>query len=191
MNGLKQHQELCRQFATMLSYPVENVVAEATACSASLKQISPEASVPLESFINFLEINDISRIEEAFTGTFDLQSLCHPYVGYQLCGESQQRTMFMIKLRELYSEHGFVPGNELPDHLAEVLRFLGSISDEGCRLEIIRNGLLPALEQITKGVESDNHPYMELLDSLQRFLIGTAMSDAEQQSIERQKECLS
>ena len=74
MAELQQHQELCQRFATMLSYPVENVVAEARACSASLKRISPEAAVALESFIGFLETNDISRIEEAFTGTFDLQT---------------------------------------------------------------------------------------------------------------------
>ncbi len=125
MNELQQHQELCRDFAALLSYPGQGVVEEAAVCSEHLKQISPEASVPLESFIRFLEANDISRIEEAFTGTFDLQSLCHPYVGYQLCGESQQRTMFMIKLRELYQQYDFTPGNELPDHLTEVMRFLG------------------------------------------------------------------
>lgn len=186
MIALPQQQAVCRHFAALFSYPDDQVEAQATACAVQLQGLSGESGTLLESFIDFLKANDASRIAEAFTGTFDLQALCHPYVGYQLCGESQQRTMFMIKLRELYTEHGFVPGNELPDHLAEVLRFLGSISDEDCRMEIIRNGLLPALEQITRGVESGNHPYTGLLDSLQRFLIRTAMSDAEQQSIERQ-----
>jgi len=191
MTQIQQNQDLCLRFATLFSYPGQGIAKEAADCLAGLQKFSPEASVSLASFVRFVEDSDVSQIEEAYTGTFDLQSLCHPYVGYQLCGESQQRTMFMIKLRELYTEHGFVPGNELPDHLAEVLRFLGSILDEDCRQEIIRNGLLPALEQITKGVESDNRPYLRLLDSLQNFLIGTAMSDAELQSIERQKECLS
>ncbi len=191
MTELQQHQELCRQFATLLSYPGENVAAEAAACSADLKQISPEASVSLKSFISFLEINDTSQIEEAFTGTFDLQSLCHPYVGYQLCGESQQRTMFMIKLRELYQQYDFTPGNELPDHLTEVMRFLGSIADQDCRQEIILDGLLPALAKITQGIESENHPYVALLNALQSFLSETAPSDTERLPDDRQKECLS
>jgi nitrate reductase delta subunit len=191
MIELQQHQEICRQFATLLSYPSENVATEAAACSAGLKQISPEASVSLESFNRFLEASDISQIEEAFTGTFDLQSLCHPYVGYQLCGESQQRTMFMIKLRELYQQYGFMSGNELPDHLTEIMRFLGSVADQDCRQEIIQDGILPALEKITQGIESDNHPYVSLLNALQSFLTETASSDTERLPDDRQKECLS
>lgn len=191
MTELRQHQELCRQFAALLSYPGQSAAEEAAACTAGLRQVSPAASASLQSFSRFLESNDISRIEEAFTGTFDLQSLCHPYVGYQLCGESQQRTMFMIKLKELYQQYDFSSGNELPDHLAEVLRFIGSIADENCRWEIIHDGLLPALAKMTRGIESDNHPYMALLKALQSFLNETAARAGERLPVERQKECLS
>jgi nitrate reductase delta subunit len=191
MTELQQHQELCRDFAALLSYPGERVEEQAVACVAHMKEVNSEVATSLERFLNFIETNEFSRIEEAFTGAFDLQALCHPYVGYQLCGESQQRTMFMIKLRELYRQYDFVSGNELPDHLAEVLRFLGSINDHDCRREIIHDGLLPALEKITQGIESDNHPYMTLLDALQAFLDDTATSDTERLPIDRQKECLS
>ncbi|MGK2906424.1 MAG: nitrate reductase molybdenum cofactor assembly chaperone [Desulfuromonadales bacterium] len=191
MNELKRHQGLCRQFAILFSYPDPNIAVETAACFEHLQQICPEASAPMESFKLFIESNDISRIEEAFTGTFDLQSLCHPYVGYQLCGESQQRTMFMIKLQELYQQYGFISGKELPDHLTEVLRFIGSIADQDCRLEIIQDGLLPALTKITQGIESDGHPYMALLIALQSFLTETTVPAGEQLPVDWQKECLS
>jgi nitrate reductase delta subunit len=191
MTGLQQHQALCKQFASLLSYPRASVAAEAAACSAELRKVSPAASASMQSFVSFLEANETSRIEEAFTGTFDLQSLCHPYVGYQLCGESQQRTMFMLKLREIYQQYGFLSANELPDHLTEVMRFIGSIADQDCRQEIIREGLLPALAKITQGIESDGHPYMALLNALQRFLDETSVSAREQLAVDQQKECLS
>lgn len=191
MTELQQHQELCRDFAVLLSYPDAQVKEQAAVCAAHMKEISSEAATSLQSFLDFIETNDICRIEEAFTGTFDLQSLCHPYVGYQLCGESQQRTMFMLKLRELYQQYDFISGNELPDHLAEVLRFVGSITDQDCRLEIIQDGILPALEKITQGIESDDHPYVALLNALQSFLSETATPDTERQPEDRQKECLS
>ncbi len=177
MTALQQHQELCCQFSTLLSYPEQSVVAQAAACSTQLKGINADAADLLSGFIDFLAANELTRIEEAFTGTFDLQAHCHPYVGYQLCGESQQRTMFMIKLQELYKQHKFVSGNELPDHLTEVLRFIGSISDQVCRQDIIENGLLPALNKITVGIESDGHPYMALLNALQSFLSETVTSE--------------
>ena len=191
MTELSRHQAICRQFAALCGYPGQGVAAEAAACSANLQQISSGASTPLEVFLRFLEANDVSRIEEAFTGTFDLQSVCHPYVGYQLCGESQQRTMFMIKLKELYQQYGFISGNELPDHLTEVLRFIGSIDDQACRLEIIQDGILPALAKMTLGIESEGHPYISLLRALQSFL--TEIEDAanERLPVDRQKECLS
>jgi nitrate reductase delta subunit len=99
--------------------------------------------------------------------------------------------MFMIKLRELYQQYDFISGNELPDHLAEVMRFVGSITDQDCRMEIIRDGVLPALEKITQGVESEDHPYVALLNALQSFLRETAVPDTERQPEDRQKECLS
>ncbi len=191
MTELQQHQEICRDFAALLSYPDDHVKEQAAACAAHMKEVNSEAATSLESFLDFIVTNDFSRIEEAFTGTFDLQSLCHPYVGYQLCGESQQRTMFMLKLRELYKQYDFISGNELPDHLAEVLRFVGSITDQDCRLEIIRDGILPALAKITQGIESDNHPYVALLNALQSFLTETVTPDTERLPVDRQKECLS
>ena len=168
---------LCCRFSTLLSYPEPSVVAEAKACSTELKDCNAEAAALLSNFTDFLAVNALPRIEEAFTGTFDLQAHCHPYVGYQLCGESQQRTLFMIKLQELYKQHHFVSGNELPDHLTELLRFIGSISDQTCRQEIIEDGLLPALEKITVGNECDGHPYITLLQALQRFLSETVTDE--------------
>jgi nitrate reductase delta subunit len=191
MNELTIHKDICRNFAYLLSYPNEHVVEHAKCCLLSMKQVDSEAVPTLESFSDFVESNQPSRVEEAFTAAFDLQPVCHPYIGYQLCGESQQRTMFMLKLRELYRHFDFEPGNDLPDHISEMLRFLGSINDCECRDEIIRDGLLPALDKLTKGIESDRNPYLGLLFSLQSYLAGTTSSGIERMSTERKKECLS
>lgn len=191
MNELTTHKELCRNFAALFQYPNEHVSEHAKQCLLGLKEVASKAVASLESFTAFVESNQPSRIEEAFTAAFDLQPVCHPYIGYQLCGESQQRTMFMLKLRELYRQFDFEPGNELPDHIAEVLRFVGSINNCDCRDEIIRDGLLPALDKLTQGIENKGNPYLGLLFSLQNFLAGTIYSDFEQKSTEREKECLS
>lgn len=191
MLELHAHHEICRQFAVLLSYPNARIVEQTATCLAQIRQINSAAEAPLESFLRFVEGNDASLIEEAFTGTFDLQPLCHPYVGYQLCGESQQRTVLMLKLREIYQQFDFIPGNELPDHIAEVLRFIGSITDQSCCSEIIRDGLLPSIHKITQGIECDNHPYMVLLNALESFLQEASKADSGQQPADRQKECSS
>jgi len=191
MYELARHQEICKQFAALLAYPDARVAQRAAECAEQLKGINAEASNFLGRFTDFLGASDASRIEEAFTGSFDLQALYHPYVGYQLCGESQQRTLFMLKLAELYRQHGFIPGNELPDHLSEVLRFVGSISDQDCRLEIILDGLLPALEKITLGIDTEKYAYLDLIKALQSFLTETAIPGKRRLAAGLEKECLS
>ncbi len=188
MNELTLHQDLCRRFALLLSYPDHRMNEHTAACMAKLRPINLNAAAALEPFHRFVTANADWQIEEAYTGTFDLQSLCHPYIGYQLCGESQQRTLLMLKLRELYQRFDFTPGNELPDHLTEVLRFIGSINDRVCRLEIIRDGILPALAKMTLGLEDHERPYLTLLQALHCFLSELPASVSEQLPADQNKE---
>ena len=191
MNEIALHQDLCRQFAALLRYPDDGVVDRAAACATQLQRYSPAACESLALFRQFLASHDPARIEEAFTGTFDLQAACHPYIGYQLCGESQQRTFFMLKLQEVYRSHDFVPDGDLPDHLSEVLRFIGSIDAQDCRREIIRDGVLPALEKMIRGVETGSAPYLALVKALQSFLSDSLADDPAQPAAAPPKESLS
>jgi len=177
MAELDTRQEICRHFVALLNYPNDEVKQTAAICYTRLKEFYPETAEYLRGSIRYLEDEQKSRVEEVFTTTFDLQPLCYPYVGYQLCGENQHRTMFLIKLREIYRQHDFVAGDELPDHLCEVLRFAGMVADQECYHEIVQEGLLPALEKILKSIEADDHPYGNLLNALQSFLNETVNNE--------------
>ncbi|HKL25709.1 MAG TPA: nitrate reductase molybdenum cofactor assembly chaperone [Desulfuromonadales bacterium] len=191
MHALSLHQDICRQFAALLSYPDERIAARAAACATHLDQFSPAGRKQLEPFLQYVGSSAPTAVEEAFTNSFDLQAACHPYVGYQLCGESQQRTFFMIKLQEIYRDHGFAAASDLPDHFCEVLRFIGAIDAQGARLEIIRDGLLPALEKMTRGIETGDSAYLHLLKALQTFLNDSLAGDDARPIPDRQKESLS
>ncbi|MCM2263903.1 MAG: nitrate reductase molybdenum cofactor assembly chaperone [Desulfuromonadales bacterium] len=183
------HQTLCRHFADLLSYPDRDSRQVAAACSDLLRTNYPEAGGALLGFTNFLDAQEAARVEEIFTATFDLQPACHPYVGYQLCGESQQRTMFLIKLQQLYNQHGFMAGSELPDHLSTMLRFIGTVQDRNCREELVSDGLLPALEKLLQGLDDGEHPYVDLLKALRIFLVASVDNGARPFSVARSKEC--
>jgi len=184
---------LCGHFATLFTYPAEGLRETAVACSTLLRKVCPEAEAALTDFVTFLRTNTASRIEEVYTVTFDLQPVCFPYVGYQLCGEGQQRALFLMELQRLYREHEFDSGGELPDHIGTVLRFLGLVDDGDCRREIVRDGLLPALDKILQGLDSGEHPYADLIKALHVFLTGilepeTELSTAATLGENRQKE---
>jgi nitrate reductase delta subunit len=170
MGAQTRHHTICGLYSRLLSYPDPELPEAAGRCGEMLAEASPRAAGELGRFVRFLEEQPASRVEELYTSTFDLQPSCYHYVGFQLCGESQKRTLFMIKLKEVYREHGFEAQGELPDHLSEMLAFLAVAQDWGVRAEIVADGLLPALDQLVKSFEDRNHPYGALLGSLQAFL---------------------
>lgn len=185
---LANHQELCRHFAALLSYPQGDMGGAARACQALLAEYHLPAAADLERFCHFLAAQAPSRVEEVYTATFDLQPVCYPYVGYQLFGESKPRALFLVKLQECYRNRGYIAGGELPDHLSEVLRFLATAQDATARDELVNDGLLPALAKITQGIEAAEHPYGDVLRALQGFLSGASATAVAAAPTGREKE---
>lgn len=180
MTRMTNQRDLCGQFAVLLQYPTADLAATVAGCLERLQPTHPEVAARLQPFADFLATSERSRVEEVFTATFELQPTCHPYVGYQLCGESQQRTLFLLELKRLYREHGFTGGEELPDHLGQVLGFLALAEDEAVRTELINDGLRPALDKLLTAFDNPQHPYRALLGAVQVYLEETGIAGAKE-----------
>jgi len=170
MNRLQTEQSVLRHFSRLFCYPDERTVATVDDCYRLLATEHPVQAEHLRYFNEYFGDKPSKKLEETFTATFELQPLCHPYVGYQLCGESGQRTMFMIKLKELYRNNAYSSGQELPDHLSEMLSFISSTDDHQCRTELVTDALLPALEKLIIAIQNEEHPYRRLLIALKNWL---------------------
>lgn len=162
-------------FAALLEYPASEMTGQARECLAQLQSIHPEAAEALDKFVRRLDQLSLEKMRELYTVTFDMQPVCYPYVGYHLFGESYKRGAFMAQLNEAYHARDYSAGQELPDHLSVILRFIGLDAEnqqsEFCQA-LINAGVLPALEKMLKvfDAESEN-PYAGLLSALQLFLI--------------------
>lgn len=159
-----------RLFADMLEYPCPGLNERVQEGVEAVSAVSQEASSRLEAFRAFVQETPASRLEEVYTGTFDLQVVCYPYVGYQLFGESYKRGAFMVGLREEYRAYGFSEGNELPDHLAVVLRFLAMLEDAGTVQELATMCLVPALDKMSQAFKEKEQPYGHVILALSLFL---------------------
>lgn len=161
-------------FADLLDYPTLATALKAGHCHARLQQSQPDATPLLQSFYQTMEQRSLGQMQELYTTTFDMQPICYPYVGYQLFGESYKRGAFMAQLNEAYHACGYSAGQELPDHLAVILRFLGLKAArkqaDFCQV-LLTDGLRPALEKMLQafGQQSEN-PYFQLLSALHLFL---------------------
>lgn len=148
MSSQAIQQRILHLFANILDYPGHGLAETVGECEALVSRGNPEAATLLDKFCTFVKETPPGRLEEVYTGAFDLDAACYPYVGYHLFGESYKRSAFILELKERYRAQGFAVGNELPDHLAVLLRFLATSDDVNLAGELINEALLPALERM-------------------------------------------
>jgi nitrate reductase delta subunit len=145
-------------FADILDYPAPGLAGKAAECAALIGAAQPEAAALLENFRRFAEETSLGKLQEFYSGFFDLNSICHPYVGYQLFGENYKRSIFLVGLKKAYRAEGFeADANEIPDRLSIVLRFIAHSKGGEEIDELLNRGLLPALARITTKPETDGH----------------------------------
>ena len=149
-------RKLYQCFARILEYPAGGTLQAALTAQGLLMDENPEAAAQLKGFHEYAASLPPRRLEEVYTGTFDLDAACHPYVGYHLFGETYKRSIFLVELKQRYSAEGFsFPDNELPDHLAVILHFLATTRDNTMAEEIARDALLPVLDRMTGRAKSE------------------------------------
>lgn len=158
-------RRLLARFADALDYPGPGTLAALADCEALLAAARSRVRAPLSSFRRFADETPLGRLQELYTGAFDLDTLSdldatlYPYVGHHLLGESYKRSRFMLELAERYRAHGFVvTGGELPDHLLVMLRFVAACPDEQLAAEILADAIVPALATMTGNDASEPPP---------------------------------
>lgn len=149
-------RSLYQYFAQMLEYPTGGTLGAAVEAQKLLADKDPASTAQLKEFHDYAASLPPGRLEEVYTGTFDLDAACHPYIGYHLFGETYKRSAFLVELKQRYNAEGFIfPSTELPDHLAIILHFLSATRDETQAQEIARDALLPVLERMTGRAKSE------------------------------------
>ncbi len=157
---------LYETLAEMMDYPgpdLSQKVDEGIALSTPLHE---EATRLLKEFRASLGTIPRETMEELYTRTFHAEAACFPYVGYHLFGDGNHRVAFLAGLKEHYQTRDFSAGNELPDHLGVMLRFLARDDDSEERDELLSLCILPALRKMVQGFRDEANPYQKLLKAI-------------------------
>lgn len=129
----------------------------------------------LDPFAREIADVDLPPLQSTYTSTFDLAPSCSPYLGVHLFGEeSRDRARLMLGLRMSYRKSGPAPDeNELPDHIAEVLRFTPYYETEVWH-ELQHLVLAPALEKMSAQLQPTSNPYRHLVAAAATLAKGEA-----------------
>ena len=151
---------LLELFAGIFDTPGIDLLQRVQECSRCAAAVGvPPAD--LQEFARYVEATPPDRIAELYRER-------SPCIGQHLYGEGYGRSMLLLQLQKRYRRLGFESGDEPPDHLSVLLRFLSLCDDPAEREEVAREVLVPGLEAMISGGEgfASPGPFVPLLRAL-------------------------
>ncbi len=174
MTAVTTQQQIYLCFSHLLDYPTPDLSVQAIRCADLLRLDYPEEADKIQSFVDYVESIPLGRLEEIYTGTFDMNPACYIFTGYILFGESFNRGKFLVRLQKEYRERGFSAGSELADHLAIMFRFMSILdADEHTARLLLKDVFVPVLTKMNSGFKSKNenpNPYRQVLRAIMAVL---------------------
>ena len=152
-------------FARLLTYPDQHTAQAAELVYIVLQGEIDEAAAEISKFGSFLEQSDSWQVEEAFTGTFDVNPACALEVGWHLFGEEYARGMFLVRMREELRKYNLPESAELTDHISHVLAVVASMSDSEAA-KFVTACVQPAIEKMNAALSEQDTPYRHVISSL-------------------------
>lgn len=145
--------------AKLLEYPSPGAAEQARAAADWLDVGMPEAAAHARRFADAAVGMSQGALEEAYTAVFDFASVGTVYAGEHLFGPTPSRASFLARLHVLRRENGLAPGEELPDHLAELLRLAAAMPAGDERDELLRDAVLPTARAALAQLQQSNYPF--------------------------------
>jgi nitrate reductase delta subunit len=155
-------REAALAFADLLSYPDDALAGRLRANAGRLGDTTGGA---LDALADRFALLGPGGAEELYTATFDLRPAVSPYAGVHLCGEGPRRNALLAHLASLRAQAGIAPGEEVPDHFAELLRYLAAAADAAEAEDVAVLVLAPAARHAAAVLRHDN-PYRAALEAL-------------------------
>ncbi|MBI2567058.1 MAG: hypothetical protein HYV63_08525 [Candidatus Schekmanbacteria bacterium] len=164
--------------ARLFAQPGAAYATDVTGAAAACREHYPVAAALLQRFRDLLPPDDHLALQELHTRTFDVQAITSLDIGYALFGEDYKRGALLANLSAEHKRAGIECGEELADHLTNVLRLLSKMADHALREELVRVLLAPAVREMMLDFEEKRLTAKdELYKKHHKTLIDTAAGE--------------
>ncbi len=152
----------------MLTYPEGEWIAalpELIAAIAEERLLGRRRAAELRDFADRLRSQDLIDAQEQYVGLFDRSRRLSLHLFEHVHGESRDRGMAMVNLREIYLAAGLLADpNELPDFLPMYLEYLSLLPPDQAQRSLGDVG--PILQSIRARLEERDSPYKAVFAAL-------------------------
>jgi nitrate reductase assembly molybdenum cofactor insertion protein NarJ len=152
--------------AEIFRYPYAGLYSLTDGWMSVLRSKSPVHAYKLEPFIDHLRTKPLSFQQEYYVSTFEVQAVCFLDVGYILFGNNYKRGVFLVNMKHEQDKVKNDCGNELADHLPNVLTLLPKLTDPDFAEEMVYSLLIPAVREMIKEFRDMGNIYRGLLEVL-------------------------
>lgn len=152
--------------SVLLTYPDAALIGARKELTSAVGDVThDEVREHLTTFLDWFLSTDSLQVETHYVRTFDLRRRSGLYLTYYLHGDTRNRGIALLTLKQRYRAHGLrlTPG-ELPDLLPVVLEFaaVAGPGDGEAPLRQHRRGL----ELLRSTLDESGSPYRHLLEAL-------------------------
>ncbi len=152
--------------SVLLQYP--SAVGREAVAGLDPAELAPLRGRQAQRFASFLAWyweRPLSELRAAYVETFDFARQRSLHLTYHLHGDSRQRGLALLKLKQAYAAAGFEgEETELPDFLPLMLEFCALAPEPVGRDLLDRHR--PAIELVRDSLHREDSPFAELLDAV-------------------------
>ncbi|MCU7731212.1 nitrate reductase molybdenum cofactor assembly chaperone, partial [Actinoplanes sp. KI2] len=146
----------------MIGYPDATLLDRLDLLDEAARTLAAPVGDPLLRFLDHVRHTPPARLAEDYVATFDHRKRCCLFLTYYAHGDTRNRGMALLALKQTYAAAGLrLSDEELPDHVGVVLEFAAATGD---REPLVRHRA--GLEMLRLALHDAGSPWAAVVDSV-------------------------
>jgi nitrate reductase delta subunit len=146
----------------LIGYPDDAVHDRLDLLEPAARTLAAPVGDPLLRFLEHVRKTPAGRLAEDYVATFDHRKRCCLFLTYYAHGDTRNRGMALLELKQTYAAAGLLLSDEeLPDHLSVVLEYAAATGDREPLVQH-RSGL----ELLRLALHDARSPWAGVVDSV-------------------------